>query len=176
MHFHTSLLGEHNVENILPAIYLAHYLGLSSEEIKKGVESLTPMPKTMKKFTTQDGVIFVDDSFNASPESVMAAAKYMKLYTKKKIFVLNPLIELGKKAKQYHKNIGEELAQFDYLFLTNKNFLSDIQKGIEEKGGVCQAIVMSKEKIAENISSIAKKGDVVLFEGKETSAILSKLL
>jgi len=173
---HTPLLGGHHVENILPAIYLANYLGMKQTDIIHAVQSLTPLQKTMKKFTTQDGVILIDDSFNASPESVVAAATYLTTYSHKKIFVLMPLIELGKRGKEYHYHIGEVLANNDYLFLTNKNFYKDIQEGIQRKNGKCKVYVMTPEKISQRITEIAKKGDVVLFEGKEAGNALTKLL
>jgi UDP-N-acetylmuramoyl-tripeptide--D-alanyl-D-alanine ligase len=175
-HLHTPLLGGHHVENILPAVYLAHYLGMKERDITNAVLSLTPLPKTMKKFTTQEGVILIDDSFNASPESVVAAATYLTTYSHKKIFVLMPLIELGKKAKEYHYHIGEVLASNDYLFLTNKNFYKDIRQGIHKKNGKCKVYVMTPDKISQRISEITKKGDVVLFEGKEAGNVLTKLL
>lgn len=173
---HTALLGAHNVENILPAIYLAKHLGMNDQEIVKAVEKLTPLPKTMKKFTTQEGHILIDDSFNASPESVIAAARYLEVYHHKKLFVLMPLIELGKKAKTYHYEIGKVLGKCDYVFLTNKNFYKDIQKGIQDSKGKCEIIVANSSIIADKIPGIAKKGDVILFEGKEAGTVLSKLL
>lgn len=173
---HAPLLGEHNIENILPAIYLADYLGMSQKEIVKAVHTLVPLPKTMKKFTTQQGVTLVDDTFNASPESVLAAANYLKVYSRKKIFVLMPLIELGRKAKEHHYAIGQALANCSYLFLTNKNFLNEIQKGITDRKGVCRVVVGKPEEIAHRIGQIASNGDVVLFEGKEAGNILSKLI
>ena len=173
---HTSLLGRHNVENILPAIYLGLHLGMTPAEIIKAVQKLVPLPKTMKKFTTQDGVILIDDSFNASPESVLAAADYLRVYNHKKIFVLMPLIELGEKAAQYHKEIGKALSKCDYLFLTNKNFVKEIKQGILEGKGTCIVSVEKQEKIADKISEITKNGDVVIFEGKETGNVLTRLL
>ena len=87
-----------------------------------------------------------------------------------------PLIELGKRGKEYHYHIGEVLANNDYLFLTNKNFYKDIQEGIQRKNGKCKVYVMTPEKISQRITEIAKKGDVVLFEGKEAGNALTKLL
>lgn len=173
---HAPLLGEHNVENILPAIYLADYLGMKQKEIVKAVHTLVPLPKTMKKFTTQQGVTLVDDTFNASPESVLAAASYLHVYNRKKIFVLMPLIELGGKAKEHHHAIGQALAQCNYLFLTNKNFAKEIQKGIADKKGKCKVITDRLDAIAQQISEITTSGDIVIFEGKEAGSVLTKLL
>jgi len=71
-------------------------------KIKKAVAHLIPPPKTMTKKVLTNGVTLVDDTFNASPESVMAAITYMESYDKKKFLILTPLIELGEHAKQRH--------------------------------------------------------------------------
>ncbi len=173
---HTPLLGEHNIENILPAIYLGIYLHISTKKIIQAISTLNPLPKTMKKFTSQDNVVLIDDTFNASPESVGAAIVYAKTHVHKKIFVLTPLIELGKKGKEHHVDIGKKLAQFDYLFLTNKNFVKEIQEGITTEEGKCKVYTGTADTIAERITRITRKGDIVVFEGKEAGNVLGKLL
>lgn len=173
---HAPLLGEHNIENILPGVYLADYLGMTQKEIIKAVHTLLPLPKTMKKFTTQQGVTLVDDTFNASPESVVAAASYLQVYNRKKLFVLTPLIELGGKAKEHHYAIGQALAHCNYLFLTNKNFAKEIQKGITDRKGNCKIIIGKSDSISQQIGQLTAHGDVVIFEGKEAGNVLTKLL
>ena len=106
----------------------------------------------------------------------MSAANYLKVYTKKRIFVLMPLIELGAKASEYHYNIGKTLAGCKYLFLTNRNFLHEIEQGILAVKGTCKVLVAKPDILAERITEIARHGDVVLFEGKEAGTVLSKLL
>lgn len=175
-HFKTSLLGSHMVENILPGIYIAEYLKVSLPAIKKAVAHLIPPPGTMTRKELTNGVTLVDDTFNASPESVMAALKYMQVYDKKKIFVLTPLIELGKNAGERHCAIGRLMSVgVDYLFLTNNNFYKDIMKGIIEGNSKCMVQVGKPDQIAEEIIRLADGGDVVMFEGKEAGKVLTKL-
>lgn len=171
-----TLLGVHTIENILPAIYLAMHFGLTDKQITNAVKTLTPLPKTMVKKILTSGVVAVDDTFNASPESVFSAASYAQLYNTKKIFVLTPLIELGKMSDKRHIEIGMKLSDFDYIFLTNKNFLNEIKKGVAAAKGTSIIHVASAREIAENIKKIAKKGDVVVFEGKEAGFILKQLV
>lgn len=176
IHLFSPLLGIHTVENILPAIFLGIHFGLTDNEIIHGVKTLTPLPKTMVQKKLPGGVIAVDDTFNASPESVMSAAEYLKLYKKKRIFVMTPLIELGKMGKQRHRQIGEELSVFDYVFLTNKNFAKQIEEGINSAHGKTIVEVAGVKQIAQKIKMLLQKDDAVVFEGKEAGFVLKYLL
>lgn len=174
IHFRTPLIGKHNIENILPAIYLAYYLGMDSEKIKKAVSSLIPLLKTMIKQEV-GGITIIDDTFNANPQSVMAVLDYMKIYSGKKILVLQPMIELGREGESEHRRVAKSIGIIcDYLFVTNKNFYSQITKGILESGGKCKLLTGSFLEITKKLNNIAKKEDVVVFEGKEAGIILDK--
>lgn len=174
---HTPLLGTHAVENILPAVYLATMLGISSAEIQKEVSKLTPPAQTMVRKQLLNNIIGIDDTFNASPESVFAAMKYVALYKKKKYFVLAPLIELGKEARQRHFQIGQMASNScTHLYLLNRNFFKEVLQGIKEGKGKCQVHVVSQVVAADQIRNTAKAGDVVLFEGKEAKMVMRKLL
>lgn len=170
------LLGQHMVENVLPALFVASYLGMSLESIKRGVSTLVSPPKTMRRIFQQSGVILIDDSFNASPESVLAILEYMKVYTKKKVLVLMPLIELNKHGSERHYQIGLAASKIcDYLFLTNRNFYEDIARGVSDGKGGCMVLVGSSALIAGEIPVLTSKGDVVVFEGKEAGKTMLKL-
>lgn len=173
----TFLLGTHTVENILPAIYLAKKLGMTTEQIKKGVSSLKPLPKTMMMHTAKSGFTFVDDTFNASPESVLAALSYMKIYKKKRYLVLEPMIELGKNAEIDHYKLGKEIGQIcSVLYVTNDNFYKHIQKGIDDSGGKCELLAYSIPHIASDLMTRVKKDDIVVLEGREAGMIIPKIV
>lgn len=170
------LLGEHTVENILPGIILARHFGYSARDIQNAIATLSPLPKTMEMVILRSGVTAIDDTFNASPESVLSSLEYLKLFPKRKLYVLSPLIELGKMGKIRHQEIGQKLAGVDYLFLTNKNYLSDITLGMREKNGKTRIIVGSYTFLARKIKETLKKGDAIIFEGKEAGIVLKQLL
>lgn len=170
------LIGGHNVENILPGIFIADYLGMSENSIKNTVAHLSPLPNTMTRHESK-GITYIDDTFNASPDAVFAAISYMKIYRGKKILILQPMIELGKNARREHRRVGEEIGKIcDYVFVTNKNFYNDIIEGIGISKSSCKVVVGSAQDIISFITKNAKKGDVIVFEGKEASISLNKLL
>lgn len=176
INFETPLIGAQNIENILPGIYIAHHLGMTTQEIQKAVSTLSPLPKTMAFRKAVNGATLIDDSFNANPDAVLAALAYMKIYKGKKFLVLQPMIELGKNAGSQHYQIAKEISSTcDYLFLTNKNFYKEIERGIVDGGGKCRLALGNSSKVSAKILSIIAKGDVVVFEGKEAGLVLDRI-
>lgn len=170
------ILGKHNIENMLPGIYLASYLGMTDTEIVDAVSMLSLPGQTMTRHEV-GGVNLIDDSFNANPDSVRAALDYMSLYSGKKLLVLQPMIELGKSAKEEHRNIGKEIGDVcDFLLVTNTNYMTSLQEGLKMGKRKCAILVGNPTVIAQYITSHTKMGDVVVFEGKETSLTLEKIL
>ncbi len=177
IHVTAPLLGAHNVENLLPAIYLANHLGMTDKEIKKAVSLLSPLPKTMVRYETKKRASLIDDTFNASPDAVLAALSYMKTYKGKKIFVLTPLIELGKQAKKEHERLAGEITKIcDLLFLTNNNYSKIFKTVGKGKKKTCRILVADPDTIADYIRRHTQNEDVVVFEGKEAGIALNKLV
>lgn len=171
------LIGAHNIENILPAIYIAHTLGMSEKEIKKAVSELKPISKTMIYHALQNGVTLIDDTFNANPDAVIAALDYADIYKGKKILVLQPMIELGRSAKSEHYRVAKAISRIcDTLYVTNKNFFSSFRESITDAGGNCVIQVTSPKKIADDIFRTVKRGDIIIFEGKEAAFVLERFL
>lgn len=174
--FRAPVIGRHNVENMLPGIYLGFMLGMKKEEITQAVSSLVPPAQTMVRHEI-GGVSMVDDAFTANPQSVISALDYMKIYKGKRLLVLQPMIELGKYAASEHKRIGRAIGNVcDVVLLTNKNYYSEILQGVQEGKRKCSIHVENPAQIAAFISKKTKMGDVVVFEGREAGLSLVKLL
>lgn len=177
VNYKTSLIGRHNVENILPAIYLGNYLGMNTVEIQKGVLSLKSVSKSMFVSKLSNGVTYIDDSFNANPDAVLAAVDYIKLYKGRRIFVLQPLIELGKDEKNEHLRMAKEICtNCDVLFLTNDNYYNTIIKARDMANKKCVVRVGRPKEIANYIEIKTSINDIVVFEGKEAGNSLSMLI
>jgi UDP-N-acetylmuramoyl-tripeptide--D-alanyl-D-alanine ligase len=171
------LLGGHNITNLLPAIYIADYFGITHAEIKRILLHLSPLPNTMTRHVTEHGVTVIDDTFNSNPESIAAALTYMRIYKKKRFFVLQPMIELGRNAKEHHYAIGKELSEVcDTVCITNRNYITELQKGIRDGKGKCTVILGNTRKINTYLAAHAERGDIVLCEGSEAKAVVESLL
>ncbi len=170
------LIGRHNIENMLPGIYLAFMLGMKKEEISKAVSTLVPPEQTMVRFEI-GGVSMIDDAFNANPQSVISALDYMKVYKQKRLLVLEPMIELGGYAKDEHRKIGRAIGNVcDVVLLTNNNYYNEILEGVQKGKRKCVVHTGTSSEIAAFISENTRKGDIVVFEGKKAGQSLAKLL
>lgn len=177
LHFKAPLIGAHNTENILPAIYIANYLGMTDSDIISAVSNLSPLPKTMIMHKAASGATIIDDTFNANPQAVLAAISYARIYKGKKILIMQPMIELGARGAVEHYRVAKEISKIcDYLFLTNKNFYKHILKGIKDNNGKCEVKISNSTEIAEFINKETSKEDIVIFEGKEAAFTLNRVI
>lgn len=170
------VLGEHFLGNILGALKIAEHLGLTLEQITNGVTKITPPDKTMKPYPGPNGSILIDDTFNANPDGVLATLEYLKVYKGKKILVMAPMIELGDNAGKLHEKVGEKAAGVcDLVILTNREYYDDFQRGHNRVGGLGDLKILSGNQAVKKLKSILTKGDVAIFESKETKKILESL-
>lgn len=171
--FRTNLVGRHHIENVLPGIWIAEKMGMTVAEIKNALLQIIPFNKTMEPYLTSKNTVVIDDTFNANPASVDSALDYLQIFKGKKVLVLQPMIELGDSAVKHHFEVGKKAAQLcDYLFLTNKNFLSAITQGAKKIDSDLVLKVASQSEIAEFINSLSEK-DGAVFEGKESFGAFS---
>jgi len=112
------LVGAHNVRNACAAAAIATALDVQPEKIKEALESLSPVAGRLQPLQGQNGAILYDDSYNANPLSVMAAAEYLASLPGDSWLVLGDMFELGEDAETIHHDVGESIhgAGIDQLF------------------------------------------------------------
>lgn len=171
----TNLLGRQSVENLLPAMFLASYFGIEYSTINRLSKNLIRMSRRMELFQHANGSILVDNTYNASPDSVISALEYLKVYRGKKVVVFQPMIELGDMAQSEHEKTAFLLGKIaDYVFVTNQNFFESIVDGIRRGSSNNCKIVADTLLIKRIIDKLGSR-DVVLFLGRESTKILNML-
>ena len=101
-----SMIGLHQIENVLAAAACAINLGISPDLIKKGLEKVRSEKSRLELIELQNFTI-LDDSYNANPESIKAAIDSLKQFSGKKVLVLGTMAELGKDSSKLHQEIGD---------------------------------------------------------------------
>lgn len=174
-----NLLGKHNISNILAAIAAALQLGMTLKEITHALTTLTPLPRTMHMKKGINNLIIIDDSYNASSESVNAACEYITLHKDKtRIAIMPSLIELGDKSVAIHEQIGEQLAtHFAYAIITDTTYQEALETGWRQaKGKTKRLFFVSTPQDAKNIlTRIIDNNSVILIEGRIPGGILRTL-
>lgn len=93
----SKLLGEHNVQNILGAIAIATYLGLTNEEISNGVKNIKPVEHRLQILDGKNGITVIDDAFNSNPVGSKMALDVIKEFEGRKIIITPGMVELRKR-------------------------------------------------------------------------------
>lgn len=104
------LLGEHNVANALASAGAALALGLSLDQIVKGLAQVRPYQGRLVSHTLSHNRCIIDDTYNANPSSVKAAIDLLQQYHGERCFVLGDLAELGPQQLQIHQRVGAQVA------------------------------------------------------------------
>lgn len=127
--------GEYNIENSLSAIELGKKLGLTYQEIKTGLFSYKPIEKRWEEKEI-NGLKFINDSYNANPESMKASVKtFVELY-KNPVVILGDMKELGTDEVKYHQEVGLYLAGLNknVKYLTVGNLAREIGNVLASNG------------------------------------------
>ena len=128
--------GLYNIENSLSAIELGYKLGMTYDEILKGLLAYKPIEK---RWEVEDvrGLKVINDSYNANPESMKASVStFIELY-ENPIVILGNMGELGESEVELHQDVGRFLAKKsknNVKYLTVGNLAKYIGKELSEAG------------------------------------------
>lgn len=125
------VLGTHNVLNSMAAIAVGREMGVSFNEIAKGLSELKLTNMRMEVTFGAKGEKIINDAYNASPTSMKAAIELVKAMTDatKKILVLGDMLELGPEEAAYHYKMGELITdEIDYV-LAYGNLSANLAEG-----------------------------------------------
>jgi UDP-N-acetylmuramoyl-tripeptide--D-alanyl-D-alanine ligase len=101
------LMGVHNVRNACAAAAVAHALDVDLEDIRRGLEEVSPVGGRLQPVRGVGGATLFDDSYNANPLSVKAAAEFIAALPGESWLVLGDMKELGDDAAELHREVGE---------------------------------------------------------------------
>ena len=153
--------GEHFVYNALCAIEVGKLLNISDEKIQKGIAEFELTKKRMDIRKLKNGAILINDSYNASYESMKASLEYLSKYPgKRKIAVLGDMFELGEYSTELHEKVGKEVTKnkIDILICSGENS----KYIINNSSTVEKYYLKNNEEILEKLQQILSDGDVVL--------------
>lgn len=164
----TKLLGKHNIYNILAGASVAKALGLTFEEIRRGIAKIEPIPHRLNIINPGTGVIVIDDTFNSNPVGVKAALEVLNQFKEGRKIIITPgMVELGDKEEEANREFGISMSTVcDYVILVGKNRTKPIYKGLKESGYNENNIIVVQnlDEATKEFQKIVRPKDVVLFE------------
>lgn len=106
--------GMHNVSNATAATAFALAIGIDLQDIVQGLE-LAQGAKGRLNFIQQDKYLFIDDTYNANPTSMLAAGEVLAQQEGIRVMVMGDIGELGATAAQQHYLLGRDLVSMKGL-------------------------------------------------------------
>lgn len=133
IHLKVPLIGRHSVHTVLRAAAVGIIEGMSWEEIIRGLRSgRTHLRLVVVKATC--GAILLDDTYNASPKSMLAALNLLDEMEGRKVAVLGDMLELGRYETQGHQKVGIRAAEVVDVLVTVGQLAEIIAKAAADAG------------------------------------------
>ena len=162
----TKLLGDGAVENIALAATLAKEMGLTAEEIGRGIEKLQPVPHRLQLLES-GGVYILDDGYNCNIVGAKSALSVLSTHTGRKCVVTPGIVECGVLEEEINAELGKALATVnaDCILLVGQTLVQSVKEGYLQSGGDKEKL-QSVKTLADaqaQLGAWVQTGDAVLF-------------
>ena len=172
------ILGEHHVTNALAAITASRALGVSVTDAIRSLESLTRAERwRMELLESPDGIIVINDAYNASPDSMAAALKTLAQVSggeRRSFAVLGEMAELGDYANDEHDRIGRLAVRLNVRQLIvvghNARHIHNAA-GLEGSWDGESILVDTADEAYDVLRDKLRKGDVVLVKSSKSAGL-----
>ncbi len=174
------VVGVHNVYNALAAAVTCEMLEIAPQRIVEGLSSVK-IPHMRMEITKKNGVMIINDAYNANPESMRAALLALAEVDVKgrRIFVVGDMLELGEAAASAHEALGRLVAESGVDILISVGELGSVVAKSALDAGISEDAVMvcgDIEKAAAVLSENVKDGDCILLKASRRIGIERVLL
>jgi UDP-N-acetylmuramoyl-tripeptide--D-alanyl-D-alanine ligase len=168
----TPQLGRHGVHNALAAAAVASRAGLDLAAIAAGLAREVQVPHRSQLIEAGPWTI-LDDSYNASPDAVVAALDLLGGLPGRRIAVLGAMLELGDVSDAEHRRVGVHAVSIVDRLVVVGDDARAIADGALEAGLVPEALIMAADRGAARDALLAelREGDVVLVKASRGAAL-----
>ena len=172
-----SLVGEHHVTNALAALATALECGLDPSLAAARIAAAVPVSAhRMAVVERSDGVTIIDDSYNASPESMRAAMRALLDVADggRTIAVVGEMLEMGEASREAHWDVGHNAVRLgiDYLLVVGEGAKPAFDAAVREGSwGDEAAFVGTIGEASDYLAMRLTEGDTVLVKGSHGSGL-----
>jgi len=160
------LLGRHSVQTVLRSAAAGLAMGMNWDEIISGLQKGHSQLRLVA-VRTETGALILDDTYNATPESMLAALDLLDELKGHKVAVLGDMLELGAYEELGHHQVGEKAATVvNHLITVGK--LGRIIAETASRAGLPENAITSVDNSAEAVEILKYNltaEDVVLIKG-----------
>ena len=163
------LAGRHNARNLLLAVAVARELGVALAALQ---ELEVAGSEGRNRRLQLSGLTVLDETYNASPEAVLAALDLLASQDGRRFAVLGTMLELGEQSEALHRQVAERARQrgLDGLVVVASG--AEAAAMAEAAAGLpCLAVVESPEQAAGPLAEWLAPGDVLLLKASRGVAL-----
>ncbi len=165
VHYSASILGAFNAMNLAAAVLVAKELGLSDEQIQKGLSTLKPVNHRLQRIDA-GGKVILDDSFNGNIDGMMASFDLASTYKGRKVVITPGLVEVDDALNVQVAQRANEV--FDLVVVTGDLNYAIFKEYVEADKLVKLA---TKGEMESMLIKQTRPGDLILFANDAPSFV-----
>jgi len=158
-------LGAHHLSNALAATAAGLLYGLTPSLIAAGLEAAELSGMRMERLETKHGLVILNDAYNASPDSMIAALAVLEQCGGRRIAALGDMFELGHASEEAHRQVGERAARARIdLLVTVGDRATGIAEAAVEAGLPATRVIRCADaaEAAQTLRDCLRAGDTLL--------------
>ena len=163
------------IYNSLMAFAIGKYLNIDENDIAKGIKDFKLESNRLEKIISKKDSLIINDTYNASLDSVIAAIDLIcKTKYKRKIILFGDILELGVFSKDIHSKIAEYIIEnkIDYTILVG-NEVKYVKEVFDKKNYDKYVLFNKAEDTFEYIYNLITKDDILLIKGSHGMNLIS---
>jgi len=166
LHIRVPLIGRHSVHTALRAAAVGLVEGLTWQEIVEGLHSGHTQLRLFA-VRAESGALLLDDTYNASPQSMMAALNLLDEMSGRKVAVLGDMLELGRYEHIGHQKVGVRASEVADEIVTVGELARIIAETARQSKFSKDAIIEleNSDQVIDYLKDHLKKDDIVLIKG-----------
>jgi len=166
----TPLPGPHNLRNVLAAAAVGLADGLSLQTVAQALEK-ADVPLRLRTLAGPNGSTIIDDSYNASPASMLAALDLLAELPGRHLALLGDMLELGSFEEEGHRLVGQRAADvLDALYVSGQRGQL-IGKAAQGAGQADVHFLRSKKEAVSILRKTLGQGDHLLVKASRALAL-----
>jgi UDP-N-acetylmuramoyl-tripeptide--D-alanyl-D-alanine ligase len=173
-----AVVGEHNIRTAVAAGAVGIKLGLDAKQITAGLNQIRPVNGRMNLLKGMKGSTIIDDTYNASPEAVIAALQTLYVFPgTQHIAILGSMNELGAYSADAHKQVGNacDAAMLDWVVTIGADAKNFIAPAAADKGCRVESF-MSPYDAGAFVHRVLDQGAVILAKGSQNGVFAEEAI
>ena len=166
-----NIIAEHHISAALAAAAVGIFFKMNPLEVAEALRKFQSLPGRMRLFEGVHRSLLIDDTYNSSPKSLLAALKTLgRLECSRRVVALGDMLELGADSDQAHRDVAEWIREHDIreVFLLGAGMLL-AKEALERMDFPSDHLhwFSDPESLGEQLAASLREGDLVLLKGSQ---------